>query len=169
MQVGNSKVKKILVGDKVIYRDSDGWIPLELADGVNGKVFFKDNGDGTAGLIGNLVFESTSTSGTNYGTGHSLVNPPQGYKFTSLDWNYLGETSNSIGTLGNMTNDSWFGSTPGSAIVDIEDGALNATMIRCYAGVTKPLTLISFSHFYTIANDNLVNAALPAIVGIEKG
>lgn len=41
MQVGNSRVKKILMGDKVVYQDSDGWIPLELGPEVIGDVFGK--------------------------------------------------------------------------------------------------------------------------------
>lgn len=80
MQVGNSRVKKILMGDKVVYQDSDGWIPLKLPDGVTGSAFFKDNNDGTASLAGILQFVLN-------GKPITLLNPPDGYSFTGIDWN----------------------------------------------------------------------------------
>lgn len=85
IEIGDSKVKDMRVGESVIYRDSDGWIPLTLPDSVTGFVMFKDNGNGQGLLTGSVNFK---TSQTNI----PVLNPPAGYEFTDWQGNYKGDS-----------------------------------------------------------------------------
>lgn len=110
IEVGDKKVKKIMVGEKVIYRDSDGWIPLKLPDSaMDGLVLFRDNGNGTASIAGAAHYKLPA-----YGESPAIMLlPPDGYEFSSIPWDqgnvikgiaaYYGQTGNSNGTGRELT------------------------------------------------------------------
>ena len=108
INLGGKKVAKMLVGSSVIYQDSDGWIPLELPDGVSGLVLFRDNEDGTAGLIGSLEFTTVSTTYGIYAQGHLVLTPPHGYYFMDTNWVDDTENKNKMRVYGSRSN----GGTP---------------------------------------------------------
>lgn len=82
INLGGKKVAKMLVGSSVIYQDSDGWIPLEnSSDVIDGKVMFRDNGDGTGKLLGSISFYGVSPITKRI----IVVTPPEGYEFTNID------------------------------------------------------------------------------------
>lgn len=168
MQIGESRVKKILVGDKVVYQDSDGWIPLELPDGVSGNVFFKDYSNGTAGLIGSISFSSASDISSIYAKGHAMLNAPTGYKFVDANWLTSGSSNKAISTLGNLYNDTQSPSVVGSAYVSFLNGNILASKVVCYASVTNSKVVISFNRSSTDTKSEVVDWASPAIVSIEK-
>lgn len=105
IEIGDKKVKKIMVGDKVVYKDSDGWVPLALPDGVSGTVLFKDNGDGTACLAGAVAF---SMSGPGWVA--NVIKPPVGYRFAKTDWPakntyaFVSGSTITIAVAGSVTN-----------------------------------------------------------------
>ncbi|NLR08654.1 MULTISPECIES: hypothetical protein [Lactobacillaceae] len=168
MQVGNSKVKKILVGDKVIYRDSDGWIPLELPDGVNGVILFRDKGDNTAELTGTLGFATTSQTYTTYSPGHLVLTPPQGYQFVDTDWKTDTENKSKMRVYGSR-------STGGQAIMytdatlQFSEGNISFSQIYNSQNVNGAhLILASFNRINTNYLANAEEDALPAIVNIKR-
>lgn len=156
MNVGSNRVDKIMVGASTVYQDSDGWIPLELPDGVNGAVFFKDNGDGTAGLIGVLTtnFTAQKTDPTE------IIIPPEGYAFSSVNWPSVNSSMSSILGLHDLLQSS---SGIGVTILPIiADGKMYAySSSQTYV---NGITLVFSSN--TTEKHTDVNG--PAIVGITK-
>lgn len=156
INLGNKKVSKLLVGSNVIYQDSDGWIPLELPDGVTGQVFFKDNGDGTAKLAGNLCFDFIANQVVK------LLSPPQGYTFTSAKWN----VAQSNGYVeGIVSMNELRGSIPPSTGVvstEIYEGCIFCSKINLGNNFKRTIALTQSS---TITGES---SADPAIIGIAK-
>lgn len=154
MQVGNSRVKKILMGDKVVYQDSDGWIPLELPPtAIDGVVLFKDNGDGTASIAGTALYKLPLETET-------LLTPPTGYSFSSVNWNFGPGSISGICMFGGFGNNA--GGTPYSAPVTVDSG--NLIIHSKVVAYMNSLTI----GFTQAATTNGPSSAMPAIVGIEK-
>lgn len=154
MQVGNSKVKKILVGDKVIYRDSDGWIPVKLGDEVEGMVFFKDNGNGICQLVGAISGDlsrkaSTPTLG---------IYAPSGYAFTQVDWNNSSKTTSILAAFGFGKGSS---GVNGPVFVEVINGNL-------YFYNPNTSTDIITIRFTQSASDMNSASAAPAIIKAEQ-
>lgn len=167
MQVGNSRVKKIMMGDKVVYQDSDGWIPLELPDGVNGLVFFKDYGDGTAGLTGSLGFATTAKMYTTFSPGHLILTPPQGYCFLDTKWRTDTENVDKMMVYGSRSD----GGAPimyTSAWLQFSEGNISISQLMNGQNVDgKLLILVSFNRINTDL-ENVEGNALPAVVNIKR-
>ncbi|MBY7145263.1 hypothetical protein I2491_00455 [Levilactobacillus brevis] len=170
INLGNKKVSKLLVGSNVIYQDSDGWIPLELPDGVTGQVFFKDNGDGTASLAGSV----STPDRMNIGVENLILSPPSGYAFISDNWTMHNGGSGielfptyvfADGSV-EQTN---FG-TGFTAIPSYKLGNLYLKNTYAYpgydsSGMSGPVEVI-FSKNLTVKN--AASLATPVIINIEK-
>lgn len=82
IEIGDRDVKDMRIGESVIYRDSDGWIPLKMPDDVtDGLVMFRDNHDGTASLVGAVTLPLMVVNQR-----YQLLLPPSGYAFISDNW-----------------------------------------------------------------------------------
>lgn len=79
--IQGKSVAGVAVGGDAFVPDT-GWIPLDLPEGMTGQVFFKDNGDETAGISGIL---SASIS-KNADSPTLVLSPPDGYKFADTKW-----------------------------------------------------------------------------------
>lgn len=168
MQIGNSKVKRILVGDKVVYRDSDGWIPLELPDGVNGLVLFRDKGDGTAELTGSLEFSTTAKIYTTFSPGHLILTPPQGYQFTETNWRVDTENKDKM-CIYHSRSDSGVPVMFGDAYLQFSDGNVSFSQVVNGDNVNgTQLVLVSFNQANTSTPVTAEDGALPAIINIER-
>lgn len=119
IDLGSNRVSKIMAGTATVYQDSDGWIPLELPDGVSGTVFFKDNGDGVASLVGAAALPSTMIVNSKY----LLLNPPKGYAFISDSWHAGADDKGIYATPGYTTSSLNF-STQFVAYSSYSDGSL---------------------------------------------
>lgn len=129
---------------------------MELPDGVTGQVFFKDNGDGTAKLAGNLCFDFISNQAVK------LISPPQGYAFTGAKWN----AAQSNGYVeGVVSLNELMGSLPPSTSVistAISEGCIFCSEINLGNNSKKTILLTQSS---TITGES---SAEPAIIGIAK-
>jgi len=154
MQVGNSKVKKILMGDKVVYRDSDGWIPLKLGPEVTGNVFFKDNGDGTGKIAGNI-----SANMSKDGTKPDLcVYAPQGYSFSEIDWM---DESFGPGIMATFGYSGSSGGIGGPIFIQVKSG----NMYMYNPNTSSGIATIRFTQSATSSKKVTADAA---IIGITK-
>lgn len=157
IEIGDRDVKDMRIGESVIYRDSDGWIPLKLPDTViDGCVLFRDNGDGTASLVGSI---RANYSGTASGPLTHLLTPPDGYEFSDPKWNqdYL---SKGIMAFYNLER-VWSGS-PISVWPVILDGNL-------YGGSNHADRNSNITFFFSASTSEVdVKESGPAIIGIKK-
>lgn len=156
MNLGSDRVSKIMAGNNTVYQDSNGWIPLELPDGVNGAVFFKDYGDGTAGLIGVLTTNFT----TQKATPTEIIIPPEGYVFSSVNWPGVNSSMSSILGLHELLQSS---SGIGVTVLPvISDGKMYAySSSQAYV---NDITLV----FSSNTTEKHASANGPAIVGITR-
>lgn len=154
IEVGDKKVKKIMVGDKVIYQDSDGWIPLELGGEVEGMAFFKANGDGTCQLAG-AISANISKDDSNPTLG---IYAPNGYEFTQVNWNTSSYSTSILATFGFGKGSS---GVSGPVFVKIIDGNL-------YFTNPNTNTSIITVRFTQSATDKGSLLASPALLGITQ-
>ncbi|WP_203638868.1 hypothetical protein [Levilactobacillus wangkuiensis] len=153
MQVGNKRVRKVLVGGEVVYRDSGGWIPLELPDGVNGLVFFRDNEDGTASLLGNCSFLYKTKK-------FCILNPPKEYAFTSFNWKSPGTNDTRY-----LHSAGIYGANQAVFIPEVASGALFFTGSSAPVAPSYQTFMFNFCLGYTTMD---TSDSSPAIIGIEK-
>lgn len=106
-------VDKVVLGADTIWQNSDGWVPLVLPDSaLDGTVFFKDLGDGTALLAGVARYAIAA----EHATPTAIINPPKGYEFVSVPWS-AGIYDDGIMTLSGMTGTSMGTGKTFSAVV----------------------------------------------------
>ncbi|AYM03563.1 hypothetical protein D8911_11420 [Levilactobacillus brevis] len=159
LEVPNS-VSKVTLGSDTIWQNSDGWVPMKLPSGVTGNVMFKDYGNGTAGLCGVITFKFVRISGW---TPVTMLVPPDGYKFTSVDWNA------NDGSMGVSKSIMGFQALAGqqsqsnSVNTKIVDGNLLAVSSN-YSSTTFVSTTI-FTKSSTVYRSS---SGEPAIIKIEK-
>ncbi|WP_258115654.1 hypothetical protein [Levilactobacillus yiduensis] len=149
MQVGNKRVKKVLVGTNVVYRDSDGWVPLELPDGVSGNVFFKKLNETTAQVTGTI---------SAYFKSKASITPfilPDGYKVTSIKWDYWPDDG--------VYMPSFAGTTNGFITPSVVDGEVVLTndTLADYSN-----NWVSFNQITTTSGPG--RSASPAVISISK-
>lgn len=168
INLGNKKVSKMLIGSNVIYQDSDGWIPLTLPNGVTGLVLFRDNENGTAGLVGSLEFTTTATTYGYMSPGHLVLTPPHGYYFMDTKWLIDSENTNKMTVYGSRSD----GGTPimyTDAYLQFSEGNIYFSQISNDQSVSgKLLVLASFNQVNTTSSNNAGEGALPAIVNIKR-
>lgn len=162
INLGGKKVAKLLVGSSVIYQDNGGWQQLKVLSPDGGNVWFKDNGDGTASLVGNVGISIRKSAAVTV----DLFKAPEGYAFTSLDWNVsLGSDITFIKQVyayGNIIGYDY-------AKVSILDGTLQASYSANQSLSSDPTRgIITFSRATTYRTQDFAMFAQPAIIGIEK-
>lgn len=166
INLGNKKVSKLLVGSNVIYQDSDGWIPLELPDGVTGQAFFKDIGSNAAFLSGVISFSATSDK-------IKLISPPDGYRFSQFNWNATGlaggaivECDNSKGVLTGYDTLNQHNMFAALAQMTLSDGDLlfNNFVSNVNNSIGYDVTL---SLCRRMTRD-MISGTIPATMGIER-
>ncbi|MFC6290676.1 hypothetical protein [Levilactobacillus angrenensis] len=171
LEVPNS-VSKITLGGDTVWQNSDGWIPLKLPDGVSGNVFFKDYGDGTAGLVGSLGYLTQATSDSLYTPSFKLLNPPNGYTFLDHNWQVGPSYGPTILVYTSMytTSGSNQAVQRGYGYISFADG--NVTVVRAQHNSNlygKIRVLINFNgndiNHVSATDDNFGG---PAIIGLEK-
>jgi len=168
-----SDVDRLTVGPDTIWMNSDGWVPLKLPDGVNGCVFFKDYGDGTAGLVGNVGFLVTGDVNSIYSAGPTILVPPVGYKFKDHSWRNDSSNVPTILMYSSLYSNTVSGSQAiqrGSGWVSFSGGNISVTRVYHNSNMEGNIwSLVSFNE----NNINYMNTSKnsfggPAIVGIEK-
>ena len=150
-------VQKVLVGDDLLYQDSDGWIPLKnTTDVVDGQVLFKDNLDGTGSLLGAV----TILSNTGIGSSYSIIELPKGYQFAdNIDWNISSNNDDGLinysGSYGNGSAGVWY-----SAEASAKSDRLQVSRITNAGRCTFRFTQADVRRSENTAN--------PATIGIKK-
>lgn len=146
--------KSVATSDDLKSLEASAWRPLTLANSTSGTILFKDNGDGTASLIGSATF--TIAKGTKTLT--PVITPPTGYTFTSLKWS-KGTNNKGVYVTGNMTGVS-FGTSY------IFDTSLSNGDI-CFLGSSDDIYTVTFSpsELTTLSDSIECN---PALVSISK-
>ncbi|WP_437695983.1 hypothetical protein ACSOCI_08935 [Levilactobacillus brevis] len=146
--------KSVATSDDLKSLEASAWRPLTLANSTSGTILFKDNGDGTASLIGSATF--TIAKGTTTLT--PVITPPTGYTFTSLKWS-KGTNNKGVYVTGNMTGVS-------SGISYIFDTSLSNGDI-CFLGSYDNTYTVTFSPS-ELTTLNTAAACNPALVSISK-
>lgn len=146
--------KSVATSDDLKSLEASAWRPLTLANSTSGTILFKDNGDGTASLIGSATF--TIAKGTKTLT--PVITPPTGYTFTSLKWS-KGTNNKGVYVTGNMTGVS-------SGISYVFDTSLSNGDI-CFLGSYDDTYTVTFSPS-ELTTLNTAAACNPALVSISK-
>lgn len=170
IELGNHRVSKIAKDNQVVYQDSGGWIPLELPEGVSGKVLFKDNRDGTGQLIGTVGFQCSTINPTTI----TLLQAPNGISFVSTDnWTYFNESEPcSVDFTTQQVQVGGFSRGSGSATVKAVGGDLVANVPRANSLYVSGMVM-SYINFclattkYAALEDKQRSFADPAILKIE--
>lgn len=146
--------KSVATSDDLKSLEASAWRPLTLANSTSGTILFKDNGDGTASLIGSATF--TIAKGTTTLT--PVITPPTGYTFTSLKWS-KGINNKGVYVTRNMT-----GVSSGTSYVF--DTSLSNGDI-CFLGSSDDIYTVTFSPS-ELTTLNTAAACNPALVSISK-
>ncbi|WP_373879824.1 pyocin knob domain-containing protein [Levilactobacillus brevis] len=146
--------KSVATRDDLKSVEASAWRPLTLANSTSGTILFKDNGDGTASLIGSATF--TIAKGTTTLT--PVITPPTGYTFTSLKWS-KGINNKGVYVTRNMT-----GVSSGTSYVF--DTSLSNGDI-CFLGSSDDIYTVTFSPSELTTLSSGINCN-PALVSISK-
>lgn len=156
IEIGDSEVKQMQIGETPIYINGGDWIQLDLTKvALDGSVFFHDNGNGTASLVGSARYDFSKKT---YQTVPILL-PPDGYVFSGVDWT-CGPADNGL-----MASRGVSGSSSGVGVVHsvrVEDGKV---LLDTGGSDDEYSVFVTFSCNRTVKS---AAEASPAIVSIEK-
>ena len=148
----------MLVGEDVLYLNSEGWIPLKMPEGITGEVMFRDNGDGTASLLGVARIKHIALD-----TPYTLLLAPKGYEFVSDSFHYVNDhyISGLNGYLDSdgMVTQSNFGRAP--AQVSYDSGNMIVTFTGTFPNYHDNGT--SFIDFVFMQNTTLTTGTTEQI------
>lgn len=154
LQTNAKPVLKIYKGETEIWSDTNYWTPCQLGTGITGMVLFKNNGNGTASLIGSIQ----SPDDTN----RLLVYPPTGYQFVSELWTKISIRAGKYGLSGTGDNGG----------VSIVDGAIyfNKTNTTSFSGdgFNMVFEKSALESSVNATADYLAHVADPALINIKS-
>lgn len=161
MMIGNLEVEGVTLGNTVLFEKPE-WISLKVLSPDGGNVWFKDNGDGTASLMGQVGITVRSDARINT----ELFEAPKGYSFTSIDW-YASTKSTmtffrQMYDIGDLIN-------YGFAKITVDDKKILAS-VPASASLPEQYVkaILYFSRAGTYANQDLTRFSEPAIIGIKE-
>lgn len=157
VMIQGKEVSGLVIGGDTFVRDN-GWVPLELPEGMTGQVFFKNNSDGTAFLAGIMSFYYQ-------GTPLVILQPPIGIRFTDVSWNF---DSKDVGVSKAISGLNQLEGSPSHSVdsfnTKIDNGCL-VVIKPNFANVSGALRTILFSKNSTV-NSSIDSS--PAIIKIEE-
>lgn len=149
VETNAKRIIKIMQGDTQVWEDTDTWVQLRLGVGVTGNVLFKNNGDGTGSLCGEVYVPTDD---------RLMVYPPNGYVFKAIHWKQpLLFQSNGFD---NGSENIMYGPESGNTVIKVINGNLFIKGFKSSAGV------ISFTQGRMCLDPHAANVSDPVPIDI---
>lgn len=170
VMIQGKTVNGVAIGGETFVK-TDGWILLQTGNGFSGRVWFKDNGDGTASLDGTIQADNPKGD-----MSLPMLLPPSGYKFVETNWGAPGQPSHYISVFKYTTTDV---GTKFFKMIDANRGYLEHVSWQNQDGILycridqSDINAYDIDGVFMVFTDFMTNNALngnagPAVINIEK-